>query len=166
MNYDDVIIRRLRLDDLDAIQAFSCKQLAQSGDPFNALRVSERQYAWEMKRLRQSWLAEQRYFAYVALENDKPNAKILGYGAALISNQAHFFSVETIASLSELWVDPDFRCHGIGSTIVREILNDIKKCGIDWCTTHLGGNERLSAGFFQKCGFDEAACELRCSLLS
>lgn len=161
MNYDDVIIRRMRLDDLESVQAFCYEQLTQSGDAFNALRVSEKQYAWEMKRLRQDWLAQQRYFAHVALESDRKDAKMLGYGAAVVTNQAHFFQIEAIASLGELWVDPSYRRHGIGRTIVREIVRDVKSCGIAWMTAHLGGDERENAEFFRKCGFLDAATEYR-----
>ena len=161
MNYEDVIIRRLRLDDLERVQSFCYEQLTKSGDPFNVLRVSEKQYAWEMKRLRQEWLAQQRYFAHVAFENDTKDARMLGYGAAVVTNQAHFFQIEAIASLGELWVDPEFRGHGIGRTIVKEIVRDVRGCGIAWMTAHLGGDERGYEEFFKKCGFADAATEMR-----
>lgn len=153
-----VTLRRLRIDDLDEIQSLCYQQMSLSGDPFNELRISERQYAWEMKRLRQELLTEQRYVAYVALDEEK---HIIGFGSAVVTQQARFFSIETYATIGELFVVPEHRNHGVGRNIVEAITDDLRDCGIPWITVHLGGNEREASQFFAKVGFDEGAVEVR-----
>lgn len=161
MNLNQVFIRRLKIDDLEHIQKFCFEQVSHNNDPLTQLRISERQYAWEMKRLRQEWLVQQRYIAYVAVEKKMDHETILGYGAALITHQPHFFSIETIATLGELWVAPEYRGHGIGKNIVNAIVDTLKECGITWFSLHLAGKEREAEAFFLKLGFSNEAMELR-----
>ncbi len=157
----DITLRRIRIDDLEAVQRLCYEQVSTCGDDMNKLRISERQYAWEMKRLRQDWLVQQRYVAYVAVKKQGDEEIYVGYGAALIMSQAHFFEIETFASICELWVDPAYRGQQIGRHLVEAILNGLKNLGILWITVHLSGHERQNAGFFEKLGFDQGAVEMR-----
>lgn len=161
MDKEHVMIRRIRLDDLDNIQKFCFEQISHAQDPLGNIRISERQYAWEMKRVRQNWLAQQRYVAYVAAESTPDGEKLVGYGAAVITCQAHFCSIENVASLGELWVSPEYRGIGIGRQLVDAILEELKNIGIEWITAHLGGNEMETEAFFHKIGFSTGALELR-----
>ena len=161
MNPDHIFIRHIRIDDLDQIQKFCFEQLSQNQDPMSQIRISERQYAWEMKRLRQDWLAQQCYIAYIAEDKTEGDAKIVGYGAAVITHQPHCFSIETIAALGELWVVPEYRGIGIGKGIVSAIMEELKNIGIDWISVHLGGNEVDTEAFFHKLGFSTDAIEVR-----
>lgn len=160
----DITIRRIRIDDLDAIQHFCYAQNTASEDPFNKLRISERQYAWEMKRIRQDLLAQQRYIAWVAELECDGSTKCIGYGAAIVSPHAHFFEIEMVASLGELWVDPEYRNCGVGTQLVNKIVENLNAIGIDWITVQLGGNECATTSFFEKLGFSSGSIEMRKSI--
>ncbi|MCL2325665.1 MAG: GNAT family N-acetyltransferase [Proteobacteria bacterium] len=164
VRYEDVVIRRLRLDDLEAIQALHARQAAASDDAFSELRVTPRQHAWEMYRLRQSWIADQRYIAYVACAPGEEGELLLGYGAAVIEYQAHLFKVEVTASLGELWVEPEHRRHGVGRALVSSILEAVAARGITWVSVHLAGNAQEALPFFDKLQFRVGATELRLNL--
>jgi len=164
VRYEDVVIRHLRLDDLEAIQALYARQTASSDDALSALRVTPKQHAWEMYRLRQQWIAEQRYIAYVACAPGEEGEHWLGYGAATLEYQAHLFKVEAVASLGELWVEPEYRRHGIGRALVSSILEAVTAHGISWVSVHLAGNAQEALPFFDKMQFRVGATELRLDL--
>ena len=110
----EVIIRRMTIEELDDIQKLYAEQVASDGDPLAKLRVNPKQHAWEMRRIRQQWLASQKYLPYVAVAHpteDTPDQppQLIGYAAAIIEQQAHLFEVETVANLGELWVTPSWR---------------------------------------------------------
>ena len=58
---NEITIRRMHIEELDAIQDLYAQQSAADADPLAKLRVNPKQHAWEMKRIRQQWLAAQKY---------------------------------------------------------------------------------------------------------
>ena len=165
----DVTIRRIRIDDLDAVQELYAAQVASETDPLSAIRVTAKQHAWEMRRLRQQWMVDQRYLSYVATietkaEDGSTTESVVGYIAAVIQNQARLYEVEALADIGELWVLPEHRGRGIGTTLAEYLFEDINNHGIDWITVHLVGNPDGVAEFFQKIGFKTCAVEMRCRL--
>ena len=165
----DVTIRRIRIDDLDGIQDLYAAQIAAETDPLSAIRVSPKQHAWEMRRLRQQLLVNQCYLAYVAtIENkntENPASEVIvGYIAAVIQNRAGLYEVEAVADIGELWVLPEHRGRGIGTTLAEYLFEDINNHGIDWVTVHFVGNPEGVTEFFDKIGFKSCAVEMRCRL--
>ena len=152
----DVTIRRIRIDDLDGVQALYAAQIAAETDPLGAIRVTAKQHAWEMRRLRQQWLAEQRYIAYVATVAGESGEQIVGYVAAVLQNQARLYEVEVLAAIGELWVLPEHRGRGIGTMLADYMLADIDNHGVEWVTVHLVGNPDGVEAFFEKIGFSTA----------
>ena len=56
-----------------------------------------------------------------AAEIEENDGKIVGYATALIDTQARMFKVGTMASITELWVLPEYRKRGIGKALMEEI---------------------------------------------
>lgn len=158
-----MIIRRLKIEELDEIQALYAQQAAADEDPLNQIQISPKQHAWEMRRIRQQWLTEQRYIVYVA-EDDENSGKIVGYATALIDTQARMFKVGTMASITELWVLPEYRKRGIGKTLMEELFAAIDHQGIEWITVHISGNDPNTRSFFDKIGFRQNAVEMQINL--
>ena len=152
-------IRRMHIEELDAIQDLYAQQSAADADPLAKLRVNPKQHAWEMKRIRQQWLAAQKYLPYIACLGDT----IVGYAAATIERQAHLYEIETVANLGELWVLPDYRRRGIGRALVEELLRAIDQYGISWVSVHLPCDDALQ-NFFAQFGFTPSAREMQLDL--
>lgn len=158
----DICIRRMKLDDLDEVQALFAKQIDGTDDLMSALRISAKQHAWEMRRLRQQWLSEQRYQAFVATIKDAQGREhILGYAAAVVEQQAHIFKVESLASLGELWVEPAHRRRGIGRALVSAVQEACLDLGIPFVNVHLSGANQAVQAFFVKLGYHLSAVEMR-----
>ena len=162
----DIIIRRMNIEDLNDIQKLYAQQVDADDNPLTSLRISSKQHAWEMRRLRQQLLTEQRYLAYVAVERDEAShsQKMIGYAAAILEQQAHLFEVDTIASIEELWVAGEYRRRGVGKALIEELLCDIARNGIDWVTVHMPASAEDARAFFDKFGFEQKNVELQIKL--
>ena len=160
-NIPEVSIRRISIDDLDVIQALYESQNEIDSDPLSALRVNNIRHAIEMKRIRQQWIIEQRYLAFVATIPNNGAEKCIGYIAALIESQASLFKVESYANIGELWILPDYRGHGIGKCLAEELLENIRNLGIEWVSVHLNTDNDIVENFLKKVGFKTCAIEMR-----
>lgn len=157
-----VTIRRMHIDDLEQIQQLYAEQEANNRDPMMKLRINPQQHAWEMRRIRQKLLTEQRYLAFVAtIPDENHKEQFIGYIAAIIENQARIYDIETIASIGELWVLPEFRHRGIGKALASELLDMINQIGIQWITVQLDIDNEEVQSFFKNNGFKPAAIEMR-----
>lgn len=161
-----VTIRRMNIEDLDAIQSLYALQTESDDNPLTSLRISARQHAWEMRRLRQQLLTEQKYLAFVAtLENEQTHEEsMIGYIAAILEQQAHLFKIDTVASIGELWVVEEYRGRGIGEALFEELTRAIHFNGIEWITVHMPASAHEALAFFEKLGFEQKNLELQAHL--
>lgn len=158
----DICIRRMKLDDLDEVQQLFAKQVEMTDDRLSELKVSSKQHAWEMRRLRQQWLSEQRYLAFVATRlDDRGFEHVLAYAAAVVEQQAHIFKVETLASLGELWVEPAYRRRGIGRALLKAVQDASMDIGIPFVNVHLAGQNPAAKVFFETLGYQVSGLEMR-----
>ena len=163
--HPDITIRRMKIEELDEIQALYEQQVHADDNPITAIRINAKQHAWEMRRLRQQLLTEQRYIAYVATkENEDKSETFVGYAAAIIESQARLFSVETVASVGELWILPEYRNRGIGRNIVDELFIAIRDRGIEWITVHFPQKADDVMAFFTKIGFEQKSVDMQIHL--
>lgn len=153
---EDIIIRRMRMDELDKIQALYALQTAADTDPLAKLRINGKQHEWEMRRIRQQWILDQKYVVFVASLSDE----IIGYVAAIIEQQAAIFDVRTFANIGEFWVLDAYRHRGIGCKLMEELLHDIDGLGIRWVSMQVPCDDELHQ-FLEKFGFRTQARELR-----
>ena len=162
---DTVTIRRIYIDDLDQIQHLYEHQIAADTDPFSQIQVSTKQLAFQMRKLRQQWLAEQRYFCFVAtIPSPDQSEQLIGYIAAVLQTQASLFKIQSFASIGELWVEPEYRRRGIGEAMMKQLLNLIDQMGIEWITVQIPDGHEDVHDFFQKTGFSKSTIEMRCHL--
>lgn len=161
MNTENIIIRRLHIDELDDIQALYAEQIKCDDNPLYAIRIPPKQHAWEMRRVRQQLITNQRYIACVAIDEKAENQKIIGYAAAILETQAHLFEVESYASLEELWVLPDYRGRGIGQALMDTVFSALDDLGISWITTRFPESATEIHDFFKKIGFEQKTIEMQ-----
>ena len=160
----DIIIRRMRVEEIDEIQQLYAQQILADDNPLTAIRITPKQHAWEMRRLRQQLIADQRYLPFVAFEGDDNDAKMVGYTAAIIEHQASLFNVQTVASIDELWVLPDHRGRGIGSALMETLFEAIDALGIEWVKVQMPVNNEETRHFFDKIGFVQKTVEMQIHL--
>ncbi len=157
-----VIIRRMKIEELDEIQALYAQQTEVDDNPLTEIRINAKQHAWEMRRLRQQLLTEQRYIAFVALiENPDKTETFVGYTAAIIEQQARLFTVENVAAINELWVLPEHRNRGIGGALMEVLFEAINDRGIEWITVHFPIKSDDVMAFFQKIGFKQKSVDMQ-----
>ncbi len=161
----NVTIRRIRLDELDVIQGFYASQVSQDHNPITAIRSNPRQLAWEMRRVRQQLLTQQKYLSYIAVaELADGTQAYAGYASAIIEEQAHIYEVENVASIEELWVEPSYRGQGIGRALMEELFEGIEEIGVSWVTVRLPEDIDGTRAFLEKMGFEQKTVELQAHL--
>lgn len=160
-----VTIRRMKIEELDEIQSLYALQTEADDNPLTAIRINAKQHAWEMRRLRQQLITEQRYMAFVAtIENEDHSETFVGYTAAIIEQQARLFAIENVASINELWVLPEHRSRGIGKALVEELFGAINDRGIEWITVHFPQKAEDAMTFFKKIGFEQKSVDMQIHL--
>ena len=153
-------IHRMRIDELEAVQALYAQQIDADGNPLTALTCNAQKHAWEMRRVRQKLLSEQRYLAYVAIVD----GKIVGYSAAVLETQARLMAVDTVAVVDELWVLPEYRHRGIGRGLMETLCEGIRALGIDWVKAHFPEDATEARDFFAHRGFAQRTVEVQARL--
>jgi ribosomal protein S18 acetylase RimI-like enzyme len=126
--------------------------------------MTPKQHAWEMRRLRQQLITDQRYLPIVALLGDGKDTHVVGYTAAIIEHQASLFEVQMVASIDELWVVPEHRGRGIGSALMEELFEQIDAFGIEWVKVQMPVNNEETRAFFDKIGFVQKTVEMQIHL--
>lgn len=160
----DIVIRHLRVDDLNEIQGLYAQQIDSDDNPLTRVDVNPKAYAWEMRRLRQRLIMEQRYLVYVAVACEPSGERIVGYAGAILSEQARLFAVDMVASVNELWVLPEYRHRGIGHGLIEELFSEINNHGISWITVQFPEKAVQTHEFFKKIGFKQKSVEMQLCL--
>lgn len=160
----DITIRHLRVDDLNAIQALYAQQVDSDDNPLTRIDVNPKAHAWEMRRLRQQLMVEQRYLVFVAAASEPAGERIVGYAGAILTEQARLFAVDMVATVSELWVLPEYRHRGIGRALVEELFTEIDNHGISWVTVQFPEKAAETRDFFKKLGFEQKTVEMQMCL--
>ncbi|MBQ9395466.1 MAG: GNAT family N-acetyltransferase [Proteobacteria bacterium] len=160
----DITIRHLRVDDLNEIQGLYALQVDSDDNPLTRIDVNPKAHAWEMRRLRQQLIVEQRYIVYVAVASEPTGERIVGYAGAILTEQARLFAVDLVATVSELWVLPEYRHRGIGRGLIEELFTEIDNHGISWVTVQFPEKATDTREFFKKFGFEQKTVEMQMCL--
>ncbi len=155
-----VLLRPLAIRDLSGVQDLFLALTACQNDAFSALQENPVRVSYEMRRLRQNLLAEQRYLCFVA----EHEGRLAGYAAGVVEVQAPIFKVDTYCSINEVFVQASYRRRGLGRALVTEVLAAAQAMGIGWANVHLVGDARAAEPFFASLGFHVGALELRSAL--
>ena len=156
----EITLRHLAVRDLARIQELYLGLLATQKDELTAMIDNPVRLSWEMRRLRQQLLADQRYVCFVA----EFGGTILGYCAGVIENQAPIFKVSTYCAVNEIFVEERFRRRGIGRSLMMLLFEQIRSMGIHWVNVSLLGKSLDSKLFLEKLGFNQGSVEMRMAL--
>lgn len=123
-----VLLRPLRLQDLDAIQDLYMKLHAElyADDPLKAFCEDVAYVSRQMRRFRQQMLTSQRYTAHVAVYD----GALIGYIAGTVKENAPIFQVRQYGVVLEWYVEPAVRNRGIGGQLLQRLLKDLYAAGV------------------------------------
>lgn len=121
-------IRASGLKDLSEVQALYRKMTEESHDPLSALQANEAMVDWQLKRLRQELLAEQRYICAIA----EIDGQIIGYAAGVVVSRGDVFVIETTGLLAEVYVEVEWRRRKVACQLIEMVMAGFTDRGIHW----------------------------------
>ena len=140
MPKDDVLVRRLRPDDLEAVIALDARSTGRRREEFFRLKLKQ---ALEDTGIEASLAAEREgAFAGFLL------ARVY-YG--------EFGIMEPTAMLDTIGVHPDQRGHGVGAALIHQLRTNLLGLGIERLHTEVGWENLDLIAFFHHEGFHPAA---------
>jgi len=125
-----VLLRPLRLQDLDGIQALYLKLHAElhAHDPLKALCDDGSYVNRQMRAFRQQMLTSQQYIAHVAEYDDA----LIGYIAGTVKENSPIFHVRQYGVVLEWYVEPSVRGRGVGGQLLQNLLQDLYAAGVKY----------------------------------
>jgi ribosomal protein S18 acetylase RimI-like enzyme len=140
---NDVVVRRLRSDDVDLFRRVRLAALEDSPDAFGETLEGARATDWNARTTSGATLSDRAVF--VAVADDLPVGMVFVRCA----------SAPDPAFLGGMWVSPDLRRHGIGRSLVQQALAFLRSAGqvavVLWVTRE---HSEVQA-FYRSLGFQE-----------
>jgi ribosomal protein S18 acetylase RimI-like enzyme len=135
-----VPVRGLKPDDLDRVIGLDAKIVGRRRDEYFRLKLREN-------------LAETGIKVSLAAEWDG------GFAGFLLARvyYGEFGTLEPVAVLDTLGVHPDFRHHGIGHALLRQLLKNLAALRVTRLQTEVGWDNQELLHFFHGAGFRPAA---------
>ncbi|HXV76902.1 MAG TPA: GNAT family N-acetyltransferase [Candidatus Polarisedimenticolaceae bacterium] len=137
---DRVVVRGLRPADLDAVIALDAKNVGRRREQFFRLKLEQN-------------LSETGIKVSLAAELD---ACFVGFLLARVY-YGEFGSLEPVAVLDTIDVHPDFRGHGVGSALMRQLRVNLVALGVSQLRTEVGWDSQQLMRFLHREGFRPAA---------
>lgn len=141
---DNVSVRQLRQDDLEAVIALDSKNTGRRRDEYLKLKVKES-------------LSDTGVQVSLAAEHD---GALAGFLLARVY-YGEFGIMEQVAVLDTFGVHPDHRGKGVGNALLRQLANNLRGLGIPTLETEVAWGDQELLAFFQHAGFRPAP---RCCL--
>lgn len=133
---DDVLVRQLRPDDLEAIVALDSKNTGRRREEYLKLKVSES-------------LSDTGVRMSLAAERD---GELAGFLLARVY-YGEFGILEQVAVLDTFGVHPGHRGKGVGRALLRQLRNNLLGLGIPTLQTEVAWDDQELLSFFQHAGF-------------
>lgn len=135
-----VLVRGLKPEDLDRVIGLDAKIVGRRRDEYFRLKLREN-------------LAETGIKVSLAAEWD---GSFAGFLLARVY-YGEFGTLEPVAALDTLGVHPDFRHHGIGQALLRQLLKNLTALRVSRLRTEVGWDNQELLQFFHGAGFRPAA---------
>lgn len=88
-----------------------------------------------------------------------PEPSATAAGLALITHRANVWSDHPVDLLDELYVVPALRSGGLGSLLIRAVLDDARATGVAWVEVPVDAPDQEARRFYRRHGFLEAQPE-------
>ncbi len=132
---DELVIRAMRPEDLEAIVAIDTKVLGRARPEY-----------WQMKmELTQS---RSPMASLVAEAGGQVAGFVLGDASGW-----EYGIPETVGYIDTIGVDPEFQGRGVGATLLKEMINHLRKVGVKTLYTYVNWRDGDLLRFFNKIGF-------------
>ena len=136
---DRVLVRGLKPADLEAVTALDAKNVGRRRDEYFKVKLQQN-------------LAETGIKVSLAAELD---GCFCGFLLARVF-YGEFGMLEPVAVLDTLGVHPDFRGHGVGRALLRQLRTNLAGLGVDRLRTEVGWDSQALLRFFHAEGFRPA----------
>ena len=151
----DILIREAKINDLDSILALN-KALFDYEEEFNSeynlnWTYSEKGREYFKKRLE----SDSSIVLVAELEN-----KIVGYILVFIDSHS-IRSNNPIAEVENMFIDKDYRKHGLGSGFLQETKRIAKERGVKRLEVEVEAQNLAAIGFYKKNGFEDFEATLQ-----
>jgi len=98
---------------------------------------------------------------WVAEEDDKIVGFTYGYFEEVPSEILARWGASKVGYIASMAVDPNHRNKGIGSALLRKLMEEFKKAGADLVTLHCPGDATEAKKLYDKLGFEVRAYHMR-----
>lgn len=133
---EEVLVRTLRPDDLEAVIRIDAKAVGHRRDEYFKMKLAQN-------------LAESGIKVSLAAELD---GAFVGFLLSRVF-YGEFGCPEPVANLDTFGVHPDFRRKGIGHALMRQLRMNLKGLGVGQLRSEVRWDELELLGFFQREGF-------------
>lgn len=135
----DVVVRRLRAEDLEAVIRVDAKATGRRRDEYFKLKLKQA-------------LSDTGVQISLGAEVD---SSFVGYLLARVY-YGEFGSLEPVAVLDTLGVHPDFRRRGVGTALIDQLRTNLRGLGIPTLETEVSWKDTELLVFFNREGFQPA----------
>ncbi len=135
----EVVVRNLRAGDLEDVIAVDAKNTGRRREEFFKLKLEQN-------------LVESGIKVSLAAEIDEV---FCGFLLARVY-YGEFGTMEPVAVLDTIGVHPEFRGHGVGSAMLRQLRRNLRGLGVPWLRTEVGWDNQELLSFFHHEGFRPA----------
>ncbi|MFQ5789170.1 MAG: GNAT family N-acetyltransferase [Acidobacteriota bacterium] len=139
LQQEDIVVRRLRSEDLDAVIALDAKITGRRREEYFKLKLKQA-------------LSDTGIQTSLAAELD---GLFIGFLLARVY-YGEFGAMEPVAVLDTLGVHPDFKGHGAGSALIDQLRTNLLGLGISHVQTEVGWENLELLAFFNHEGFRPA----------
>ena len=136
LEFEKIVVRRLRPADLDVVIALDAKNTGRRREEYFKVKLAQA-------------LSDTGIEVSLAAEADQLFA---GFLLARVY-YGEFGSTEQVAMLDTLGVHPDFRGQGVGDALIRQLRTNLLGLGIRTLHTEVGWNDQTLMSFFHREGF-------------
>ena len=154
---EKVIVRKAIIEDLKSIQKLNNSLFDLEYNNFDDTLKVGWTFEEEGKKYFEDMIINE--IVFVALYEEK----IIGYLVGSICNQISYIT-ETFAELDNMYIDENYRRHGIGTLLINKFKNYCKEKNIQNIKVTASAKNNKAIQFYMKNGFVDYNITLRCKI--